>query len=341
MDSIPRSIFILILLMILSAFFSASETAFSFANHIRIRISADDGDKKARRAEKTLDMYDRVIVTFLILYNVLNISIASVSTVLFVRMLALGESVGSVVATLVTTVAVFIFVETIPKNIARVNADRFVLAISGVIYVLVRVLWPVSYVFTAIGDLVKKIFGIDESEPTVTEDEFSLIVDNAETEGLIEPEETEIIKSAIEFGDCVAADVMTPIDKVVGISVDCSEQQVRDILVSEKYSRFPVYKGNINNIIGVLQSADSLWKLANGIPLKLKDSLKKPYFIKSGTLLNNVFEGMCGRRCHFAVVTGDENKVIGIMTMEDILEEIVGEIYDESDDPAISVKEES
>ncbi len=338
MDSIPRSIFLLILLMCLSAFFSAAETAFSFANHIRIRISADDGDKKAKRSEKALDMYDRVIVTFLILYNVLNISIASVSTVLFVRMLALGESVGSVVATVVTTAAVFIFVETIPKNIARVNADKFVLEISGVIYALVKLLWPVSFIFIAIGDLVKKLFGIDDSEPTVTEDEFSLIVDNAETEGLIEPAETEIIKSAIEFGDCVASDVMTPIDKVIGISADCSEQQIKDILVSEKYSRFPVYKGNINNIIGILQSADGMWKLANGIPLKLRESLKKPYFIKAGTLLNNVFEGMCGRRCHLAIVTGDKNKVIGIITMEDILEEIVGEIYDESDEPSDEAK---
>jgi len=339
MDSIPRSIILLVLLIIAGGFFSAAETAFSFANEIRIRLLADDGDKRAKRAAKVIDGFDRMIVTLLIMVNVIHIASAAVATVLFVRQLAMGNDIGSVVATLVTTLAVFVFSETLPKNIAKANADSFTLAISGFIYVLCKILYPFSTVFIALGNATKKLFGLDKPEPTVTEDELSIIVDNAETEGVIDAEETEIIKSAIEFADCKARDVMTPIDKVIAIPIDADVGEIKNILIKEKYSRFPVYRCNINNIVGVLQSADCLWKLANKKPLRLIESIKKPYIVQSDAELNSVFEGMCKRRSHFAIVVDDAKQVIGILTMEDILEEIVGEIYDESDPTAITSSE--
>ena len=326
-DSIPRSI-ILIVLLLAAGFFAAAETAFSYCNTVRMRLLAEDGDKKASRVVKLLDSYDRTVVTLLIAINIIHVIASSLATVMAVRYLG---DIGSVVSTVITTIAVFLISETIPKNIARANADSMSLAISLPIIWFFYIFMPLSWFFLALGEFVKSKMKI-QSEPAMTEDEFASIVEDVEDEGLIEHEETEIIKSALEFGDKKAADIMLPREKISAIPINSTPQTIKKTVIEEKYSRFPVYDGNIDNIVGIIQSSSCLWNFVKGQNFRLKDLLTKPYFVLPETLVKDVFEGMGRKHTHVAIVRSAEGKNVGLLTMEDILEEIVGEIYDEDDE---------
>lgn len=328
-DSIPRSIVLLIILLIAGGFFSGSETAFSYCNSVRIKLLAEDGNKSAKRVVWITENFEQTVVTLLIAINIIHIIAASTATIMAVKLLG---SIGSVVATAVLTILVFLFSENIPKNIARANPDAFSLAVSLPVKWFIYLLWPFAQFFMLIGRLAKKLMRIKNDTPSLTEDEFAEIVESAGDDGLMEPEETEIIKSAIEFGDLTVGDVMTRREEISAIPINVSMTGLKNILLEEKFSRFPVYDGNIDHIVGVLQSANCLWKLVQGIPFRMKGVLSKPYFVSPNTRLDEVFKEMGQKRTHFAIVRSEEGKTIGIITMEDILEEIVGEIYDEDDD---------
>lgn len=326
-DSIPRSILLIIGLILTGGFFAGCETAFSFCNEVRMRTLAEDGNRRARRLVRILDDFDRTIVTLLIVINIVYILVASVATMAAVKIMG---PAGSVIATVVTTLCVFMFSETIPKNFARANSDAYALFVAYPIAFFRVILKPLALLFTWFGETVKKILPKQPALPDVTEDEFEEIVDTVEEDGLLEPVEKDIIKSTIHFGDIMAGDVMTPIGNVVGIPADITPEALKDILVEEKYSRFPVYQGDIHHIVGVLRSTAVLYKLMNGIPVDLQDVIARPYIIRSDLPVNKVFEGMSGRHTHMAIVA-DNGETRGVITMEDILEEIVGEIYDEDD----------
>ncbi len=328
-DSIPRSMILLFILIISAGFFAGSETAFSYCNGVRMKLLAESGNKNAKRVSWILEHFERAVVTLLIAVNVIHVIAATISTVMAVELLG---SVGSVVATIALTLMVFMFGENIPKNIARANADSYSMFVSLPITWLTYLLWPFATFFIRIGGVVKKLARIKNDEPSLTEDEFAEIVESVGDDGLIEPEETEIIKSAIEFGDQTVSEVMMPRGLISAIPINISMQGLKNILLEEKFSRFPVYDGNLDHIVGVLQSATCLWKLVKGIPFKMREVLGKPYFVSPDTRLDEVFETMGRKRTHFAIVRSDEGKTIGIISMEDILEEIVGEIYDEDDD---------
>ncbi|MDD4125714.1 MAG: hemolysin family protein [Eubacteriales bacterium] len=328
-DSIPRSIILLIILILAGGFFAGAETSFSYCNTVRIKLLAEGGNKNAKRVTWIIDRFERTVVTLLIAVNLIHISAASIATVMAVGLLG---NIGSVAATVVLTLAVFLFSENIPKNIARANADTFSMIISLPILWFIYLLWPFGTFFMLIGSGAKKIMRIKNDSPTLTEDEFAEIVESVGDDGLIEPEETEIIKSAIEFGDLTVSEIMMPRGKISAIPINVSMSGLKKILLEEKYSRFPVYDGNIDHIVGVLQSATCLWKLVKGIPFKMREVLGKPYFVSPDTRLDEVFKEMGQKRTHFAIIRSNEGKTIGIISMEDILEEIVGEIYDEDDD---------
>ena len=335
LDDVPRSILLILATIIggflTGGFFAGSETAFSFCNPIRMKVLADDGDRSAERVLRLLEKQDAVIVSLLIYINIIYVTTSVIVTSLFVSITG-SDAKGSLFATVIVTVSLFLFSDTIPKNIARANSDKWILKVSLILTVSIWLLTPVLWFFLAIGRISKKIFSAaKDNEPSVTEDEFATIVEGVEDDGLIEPDETKIIKSAIEFGDILARDAMTPKERIVAIAADADVEEVKRILLKEKYSRFPVYFGTIDNTIGILQSANCLWKLAKGQPFSIKDNITKPYVVRQDTHLREVFEGMGGRHTHFAVVESEEGKTLGILTMEDILEEIVGEIYDEDD----------
>lgn len=327
-DIVPRSI-LLVCLLLCAGFFAGTETALSYHNRIRMQVLADDGDKRAKRVVDIAEHFDRAIVTLLIALNIIYIASASVSTLLAVELM--GDA-GSIVATVLTTLAVFLFCETIPKNIARANSDAFIRAVSLPLQAFMLLLKPVALLLTWLGDVVKRrLRGQGQSEPTVTEDEFASIVEDAQEDGVINPEESDIIKSAIEFGDIKACDVMTRREDMVAIDADMPIARLKQWLLDYKFSRFPVYEGDINHIIGVARSVRCLWRILNSADFDIRENITRPYFVQSDALISRVFEGMSVKRTHFAVVQGGAGETLGILTMEDILEEIVGEIYDEDD----------
>lgn len=331
-DSIPRSIIILVLLLISAAFFAASETAFSYSNVVRMRILAEDGNKRAKRVVFLTDSFDRTVVSINIAINIVHVIASSLATVMAVKLMG---DIGSVISTVIMTIAVFLFCETIPKNMAKTNADTVALLFSLPIRCIYYIVSPLSILFLSMGKGVKKMMKIKNDEPALTGDEFASIVDNVEDEGLIEHEETEIIKSAIEFGDLTAKDVMVKRETISAIPINADNKKIKQIVFEEKYSRFPVYDGNIDHIVGILQSTAFLWHMVNKKPFKMKSFLTRPYFVSPDTGVGEIFEGMGKKRTHLAIVQSTEGTTLGLIAMEDILEEIVGEIYDEDDEAVI------
>ena len=326
-DSIPRSI-LLVVLIIAGGFFAGSETAFSYCNKIRIKTLAEGGNKRAKRTVSIWEDFDKALITILIGNNIIHIAASSIATVMAVSLM--GNS-GSVVSTVVLTLLIFMFSEMIPKNFAKANSDAFAMAVSAPLKALMIILTPVAILFTGLSNLFKKLFGHKEKAPTITDDEFQEAVDTIEEDGVIAPEEGEIIRSAIEFSDIRTRDVMTPRDKIVALDVKSCPEKVKEVLLNEKYSRIPVFSGGIDNIIGVIRTKNCLLNMKNGRPVNLEKSLSKPYRVSPDTCVDALFEEMCKLRNHLAIVTSDKGETLGIVTMEDILEEIVGEIYDEDE----------
>lgn len=327
-DAVPRSL-LLIFLILAGGFFSGAETALSFCNRIRMQVLSDAGNKRAQRAVWILDQFDRAVVTLLIAINVIHIIAASLATLMAVEWM--GNS-GSLIATVVMTLLVFFFSETIPKNIAKANSDAFMLWSSLPIQIFMILLKPLATVLTGLGIFAKKRLSRHAaSQPSVTEDEFASMVSGAEEEGVIDHEESDIIKSAIDFGNIMASEVMTRRENMVAIPVNIDRETLRRRLIENKYSRFPIYDGTPDRIIGVARSVRCLYRLMGDGPFDLREFVTRPYFVRPDMLISDVFEGMSGRRQHMAIVQDEAGRTLGLLTMEDILEEIVGEIYDEDD----------
>lgn len=326
-DSLPRSIITILCLIPCAGFFAGCETAFSFCNEARLRAMAENGKGAAKRAVRILDDFDRTIVTLLIIINTLYILSSTLATAALIRLIGSG---GSVVATIVTTLLVFMFSETIPKNIARANSDAYALIAAYPITFFRAVLAPLSALFTYIGESAKKMLPKGSSLPDVTEDEFEEMIENVKDADVLAPVEKDIIKSTIHFGDILAGAIMTPLEKTVCVDVNITEEELRALLRKEKYSRFPVYNVDMDHVVGVLQTSKLLPRLTGGTFVNVSDIMTRPYIIRPDVPVSKVFEGMSGRRTHLAVVA-ESGKTLGIITMEDILEEIVGEIYDEDE----------
>lgn len=330
-DSIPQCILILVF-MLLSAFFSATETAFSYANKIRMKRKAEEGSRGAARVVHIINNFDKTLTTILIGNNACNIGASVLATSLAFK---IWGPVASIIVTIVLTVLIFLFSETIPKNIGKANSDVLAIYASLPIYALLIVLTPFTLFFSRLGNLVKKLLIKDEAAPSLTEDEFQTIIENIEEEGLIEREESELIKSAVVFSDTSAGSIMLPLSKMVAIEINEDRETVREKLLSEKYSRIPVYLGTPEKIVGILHSKDYLLGILHGKPLKLKSAITPPYYIHPDMKLDALFEGLGRRRTHIAIVTDELGRALGFVTMEDVLEELFGEIYDEDDVPIV------
>ncbi len=328
-DSIPRCI-LLVVLILSAGFFTGSETALSYVNHVRMKTLADDGDRRAARVLDILDHFDNALVTLLIGTNVIYVSSSTIATMLAIDWIG---GYGSAAASVVMTLLIYLFCETIPKNIAKTNCDTFALIVSLPVKILTILLFPISIIFSGIGAGAKKLLGkYRKNEPSVTEDELSTMVDAIEEEGVIEPEQSQIIRSAIEFGDITAADVMTPREKIVAVRRNAPPEEWKKLLVGEKYSRIPVYTSDIDHIVGIAMSSVCLLRLIRGEELELNGQvMPRPFRISPETKLNDLFGEMSRRRLHMALVCED-GKTLGLVTMDDILEQLVGEMTD--DEPA-------
>lgn len=320
---------ILAVLIILSAYFSASETAFLSFNRIRTKNLAEDGNKRARLVLKLYDKYDKVLSTILVGNNLVNIAAASIATVLFTRWLN-GSSSAPAVSTAVMTVALLIFGEISPKTIAKEKADGFAMATAPILNAIVVVLTPINFIFSIWKKLLSRIFKFSEDN-AITEEELLTIVEEAESEGGIDSEESELIRSAIEFSELEAADILTPRVDVVAVSTEDSQERISRTFVETGFSRLPVYENTIDHIVGVIHQKDLYIMQANGGG-EISSIMKPAIFAHESIKLSVLLKTLQKSKSHIAVIADDYGGTIGIVTLEDIIEEIVGEIWDEHDD---------
>ena len=321
-------IVVIILLLIISAICSATETAFSSCNRIRLKKLADDGSKSAKNAVYICEHFDKALTAILIGNNVVNILSSALATVLFTKYLG-SSSVG--VATLVMTVLVLIFGEIIPKSLAKENSESFSVFMAAPLRIFMFILTPLIWFFSGITGLVSKLAGKKKEEPTITEEELKYIIDEIEDEGVLEEQESDLVRSALEFDEITIDKILVPRVSVEAVEAGDSLEKVKDLFISTKYSRLPVYEKDIDHIIGVVHQSD-LFELYLGKKKKtLVDIMKKPVYISETIRISEALKKMQKAKVHLAVVLDQYGGTEGICTLEDIIEELVGEIYDESD----------
>jgi putative hemolysin len=320
-------ILVLVCLVFLSAYFSATETAFSSLNRIRLKNMASGGNRRAQTALSLSENYDELLSTILVGNNIVNIASASIATTLFVA--ALGDGAGPTVSTVVMTVVVLIFGEVSPKSLAKENAESFAMFSAPLLRVLVVVLKPVNFLFTQLKKGLHKFFRV-KSDYSMTDSELLTIVEEAEQGGGIDEDEGAMLRNVIEFDDIEAIDIMTPRVDVEAVSFDAQKDDVAALFRSTGFSRLPVYKETIDSIIGVIHEKDFysfVWDTQQEI-----DSIIKPAeFIPPSMKVSALLKSLQQSKSHIAVIIDEFGGTEGIVTLEDVLEELVGEIWDEHD----------
>ena len=317
----------MLICVIMSGYFSATETAFNSLNMTKIKISAEKGDKKAELIIRLLDDYNRLLTTILVGNNIVNIALSSMATVLFIELL--GGEIGATVSTAVITVVVLIFGEITPKSIAKESPEAFARFSAPIINFLAIILTPINFLFAMWKKLVSLVVKSSEEE-VVTEEELLSMVDEGEQSGTIGEQESELIRNAMELNENDCADIATPRVDIEAVGKDWSKEEVAEVFVETGYSRLPVYVDSIDNIIGIIHRTDfyNNYDMENISDLVLTKPVFVPTTMKLGALLKLLQKS----KCHMAVVTDEYGGTYGIVTMEDILEELVGEIWDEHDE---------
>jgi len=326
------TIAICVVLLLLSAFFSSTETAFSSVSKIRLKNLADNGNKKAKTALYVAERYSKALTTILVGNNIVNIANSALATVFFVNIF--GEAQGTVISTVVITIVVLIFGEVLPKNIAIDNAEKICITFAPALKFLMVLLTPLSIILMGINKLYKKLArNSNHQEPSVTEDELKYIIESIEEEGVLEQQESELVQSALEFDEKTAEEILTPRVDMVAIDIDDPVEEITELVLKERYSRIPVYRDNIDKIIGVLHTRDYLEALINNNEKPNIEAMLQPaHFIYKTKKLSALLADFKYNKIHLAVVTDDYGGILGIVTMEDLLEQIVGEIWDEDEE---------
>ena len=334
------SIFMIVALIILiglSAFFSAAETAYNSLNEIRLRSKAEDGDAKAAHTLALVERYDSLLSTILIGNNIVNIGASSLATVLFTRLV--GGVYGPTVSTIVMTLLVLAFGEITPKSMAKEMPETMAMAFAPVLSALVTIFTPLNALFGAWKKFLAKRFDTGEKD-TITEGELVTMVSEAEKDGELTNRESELIRSAIEFDDVEAQDVLTPRVDVVAVADDTPMDEVTERFAESGYSRLPVYHDTIDNIIGVVHEKDCFAALQkHDKNVKLEDLIGPTLYTTSVTQISALLRTLRESKHHMAVVVDEYGGTAGIITLEDILEELVGEIWDETADE-LGIKED-
>ena len=327
----------MVILVILSGFFSASETAYSSLNKIRLKSRADSGDQKAAQILALSERYDSLLSTILIGNNIVNIALASIGTVFFTGLL--GGASGPTVSTAVITVTVLIFGEITPKSMAKEMPEKFASFSAPVLHALITVFTPVNFLFSAWKKFLSRHFHGEENDG-ITDAELMTMVSEAENDGELTNHESELIRSAIEFDDVEVEEVLTPRVDVVAVADDISMQELADAFDESGYSRLPVYHETIDNIIGVVHEKDYYQATRRGSASM--DELVAPTLYTTGsTQISALLRTLREKHHHMAVVVDEYGGTEGIVTLEDILEELVGEIWDEHDEETEEFRRQS
>ena len=328
-----------VLLLFVAVFFAVAETAFASTTRTRMRVAEERGDMRAREALYVLDNFDLAISAILIGTNIVHISVAALVTLAVTRRWGLG---AVSVSTLITTGVVFYFGEMLPKSIAKKYSDKLALATASPLVFFMKLFRPLSRVLTAIGQAAARLTP-GEAEKSVTEDELYDIIEDMTEEGSLDEEQGDLISSALQFGDVTVENVLTPRVDLVALDMHSSHEQILDCIKACTHSRLPVYEGSIDNIVGILQIRKYIKAyLREGEGLNIQPLLDDVFFVHQSTKIDELLPVMSKRKHNLAVVTDNYGGTLGIVTVEDIVEELVGEIWDEEDvveEPIVEIAE--
>ena len=320
----------MLVLVTFSAYFSATETAFTSLNRIRMKNMAQDGDRRAAEVLELSENYDNLLSTILVGNNIVNIALSSIATVMFIE---LYPKYGATIATAVATVVVLIFGEISPKSLAKESPEKFAMFSAPIIKLFATILKPINWLFACWKKFLAKMFNADGNRP-LTEDELLTMVEEAETEGGIDEGQSELIQNAIEFNDLEAWDVLTPRVDIKAVEIDEDEEEVAKLFLETGFSRLPVYEDDLDNIIGVLNQKD-FHNFIKGGKASMSEYVKPVIFVAGSMRIAQLLKKLQTVKTHIAIIVDEYGGTYGLVTMEDIIEELVGEIYDEHDAAAL------
>lgn len=326
------SLIALVILVLLSGYFSATETAFSALNRIKIKNLAEGGNKRASLVLELLEKYDKLLSAILIGNNIVNILSASIASALFIK---LAGDKGIALSTAVMTVVVLIFGEVGPKSLAKEMPESFAMASAPYIDLICRILTPLTMFFVLIKKLLSKLVGV-RSRRSMTDDEILTIVKEAQADGAIAPNEGDLIKSAIEFYDLDANDILIPRVDIVAVELGTDIKTIDELFRSSGFSRLPVYKDTIDSITGMINQKDFYYRVLDG-EKSIDDIIKPVVFISGDMKISDLLTLLQKKKTHLAVVADEYGGTEGIVTLEDVIEELVGEIWDEHDEVVVDV----
>jgi CBS domain containing-hemolysin-like protein len=320
-------IVVLIILIVFSGLFSATETAYSSMNRIRLMSRADEGDQKAEAVLEAAKDFDKLLSTILIGNNIVNISAASISTVLFTRY---WKELGPTLSTIVLTIVVLIFAEISPKSLAKESPERFAVALLPVLRFFMTILTPLTALFSLWKKLLHRVFHLSD-ETGITEEELITMVDQAETEGGLDEDESDLIRAAIEFNDLEVSEILIPRVDITAVEDTASMEELSALFAESGYSRIPVFHETIDNIIGVIHEKDLHVAIHRG-ETQITNVITQVLFVSATTKISDLLRILQKKKCHMVIVLDEYGGTDGLATLEDILEELVGEIWDEHDE---------
>ena len=334
---------IILFCIVLSAFFSATETAFTTCNRIKIKGLAEKGNKKAITVLKLSDNFDTLISTILIGNNIVNILSASLATVFFTRLFLdidkINDDMSATISTIVMTIVVLVFGEITPKSIVKHIPEKYCMFAAPLINALTIIFKPLTYIFKLWQNLLAKMFK-DEDEQGITEEDLISIIEEAEEEGDLGEDESTLIKSAIEFNELEVGDIFTPRIDITAIESSATKDEVAEVFSESGYSRLPIYENDLDNVMGIVYYKD-FFTTAHKTDVPIADIIKPVMYVTKTQKISDVLKDLQEKQLHMAIVTDEYGSTAGIVTLEDILEEIVGEIWDEHDEIVEEIKKVS
>ena len=324
---------VLFILLLLVFFFSGAETALACCNRYKVQVEADEGKTYAKVVLKVLENYDRTLTTVLIGNNIVAIAMSAIGTTLFINYFAqtsVSEYMASLIASIVITFVVFAFGDTLPKTICRAIPDTMSKFFVYPIYILSIIFFPITWLFDLGMKAMGKLFKV-KNEDELTEEEFSDVVEKASEEEMIDEEQAEIVQSALDFIDTNVKQVLTPRSKMFAINLkDLTYDKLHKILSETTFTRIPVYDKVFDNMIGILVTKIYLEEYAKDPHVSIRSILQKPYYVPNTIMIDDLFRGFKKHHTHIALVRDAHNKIVGMVTMEDVLEEIVSDISEPS-----------
>ncbi len=341
MDNVTLTVLVAVIIILLafSAFFSGSETAYTGANMTRLRKMAEDGNKKAQRAMANAENFDRLLTTVLVGNNIVNIASSTLTTYVLTEMF--DAEIATIVSTVLMITVLLIFGEITPKTLAKHHPEKTAMRYASMMHGIMVVLSPITWVFLKVTNAVTTAAGDDgEKQPTLTEEELGVMIDEIQEEGALEKSESELIKSAMELDDKPVGDICVPRVDITAVSVNTSPEYLKNLFVESGYSRIPVYERNIDRIVGAVFIKDFFAKYTSGKKFRVTDIIRPVKFVPEDASVAKVMSDLQKAKLNMAVVLDDYGGTVGIVTMEDILEELVGEIWDENDTVEYPVRKE-